>query len=148
MHLIMQCQLQSSKGSCLWLSSLLSLLLGVQRRWGRAGHRQKEGIETSDRQVSIFQVWFWHESRESGLHHKLKRIQDNSRAFWEESTRASIFIRILRPSLGAKQVRGDKIQAESMPHLSFLVCHTSFIVSEEKCPLLAPHRPYSRPGET
>lgn len=44
MHLIMQCQLQSSKGSCLWLSLLL-VLLGVQRRRGRAGRRQKEGMK-------------------------------------------------------------------------------------------------------
>lgn len=147
MHLIMQCQLQSSKGSCLWLSSLLLLLFGIQRRWGRAGHRQKEGIETSDRQVSIFQVWFWQERWESGLPHKLKWIQDNSRAFCEESPCASIFSRILKPSLWAKQVRDDKIQADSTPHLNFLVCHTSFIVSEEKCLLLAPRRPHSRPGE-
>lgn len=143
MHLIMQCQLQSSKGSCLWLSSLPPLLLGVQRRRGRAGRRQKEGMKPL-----IGRLVFSKSGSDMRGESLVFAVNWNGcRAFCEESPCASVFSRILKPSLGAKQVRDDETQADSTPHLSFLVCRTSFIVSEEKCPLLAPRRPHSRPGE-
>lgn len=46
-----------------------------------------------------------------------------------------IIMRTFKPNLGAKQVRAKRAQQKGSSHLRFLACHTSCIVSGEKCSL-------------